>query len=140
MEKQTKKNQPVFFGVIVVFIVVVLGSNLLGIGGGQSTDNQERTEEHALERTLAQIEGVGRIAIYYYDGQSEKEESLTNYFSLSQPTDNRQTNEMKGILVVAEGGGDPIIQNLLSKTLATVLQLPEHQIVIVEMKQEEEIE
>ncbi len=140
MEKQTKKIQPVFLGIIVVLIGIMWGSSLLDIGGGKTTVEEARTEEYALAQTLTQIEGVGKIAIYYYDGQREKEDSLTQYFSLSQPTDTHQEKEMAGILVVAEGGGDPVIQNLLSKTLSTVLQLPEHQIVIVEMKQEGEIE
>lgn len=139
MEKQKKKIQPVYLIGIVVVVGIVWGGNLLGIGGGGSTI-ENRTEEHALAQTLAQIEGVGNIAIYYYDGQVEKEDALTHYFSLSQPAVREQQKGRKGILVVAEGGGNPAIQNLLSKTLSTVLQLPEHHIVIVEMKQEEETE
>lgn len=86
------------------------------------------------------IEGVGKVAIYYHNNDSDKEDPLSNYFSLSQTKTEKISKPIQGILVVAEGGGDPVIQNLLSKTLATVLQLPEHQIVIVEMKNGEETE
>lgn len=36
--------------------------------------------------------------------------------------------------MIAEGAENPRIRNDLSQILSTVLQLPEHQIVIVEMK------
>lgn len=140
MEKQPKKNQRVLLGIVVVTVAIMLGSQVFDLGGGKSITEEARTEEEALAQTLSQIEGVGKIAIYYKDGKREQEDSLTQYFSLAQSTKVENVDERKGILVVAEGGGDPVVQNLLLKTLSTVLQLPEHQIVIVEMKQEGEME
>lgn len=140
MEKQPKKSQRVLLGIVVVTVAIMLGSQVLDVGGGKSIIEEARSEEQALAQTLSQIEGVGKIAIYYEDGKREQEDSLTQYFSLAQSTNIENVDERKGILVVAEGGGDPAVQNLLLKTISTVLQLPEHQIVIVEMKQEGEME
>lgn len=140
MQKTTKKIQTVFFGILILLIVIMLGVNGWGTGGGKLTTEEERKAETALEQALEKVEGVGKVVIYYYDNEVEKENPLSTYFSLSQTEVRNDSHDIKGILVVAEGGGDPIIQNLLTKTLATVLQLGEHQIVIVEMKKEEEIE
>ncbi|AOV07822.1 hypothetical protein [Sporosarcina ureilytica] len=140
MQKPTKKIQTVFFGTLLVLVIMIINSNVWGIGGGKSNIEGDRREEAALEQTLMKIEGVGKVAIYYHDKDSAKEDPLSNYFSLSQTKTEKSSKPIQGILVVAEGGGDPVIQNLLSKTLATVLQLPEHQIVIVEMKNGEETE
>lgn len=112
----------------------------MGNWRGKVTVEGERHAQTALESTLEKIEGVGKVAIYYYDDPPTKEDPLSAYFSLSQDEAGDDSNHIKGILVVAEGGGDPKIQNLLLKTIATVLQLHEHQIMIVEMKKGEELE
>lgn len=140
MQKPTKKIQTVFFGTILVLVIIILNSSIWGIGGGKSNIEEDRREEVELEQALMKIEGVGKVAIYYNGNESEKEDPLSNYFSLSKSKVENNSGPIQGILVVAEGGGDPAIQNLLSKTLATVLQLPEHKIVIVEMKKGEETE
>lgn len=140
MPKTTKKIQAIFFGILLIFIMMIWVVSGGGNGGGKLTGEGERTEQTALEATLEKIEGVGKVAIYYYDDQSKKDDPLTAYFSLSQKETGNQANDIRGILVVAEGGGDPKVQSLLSKTIATVLQLHEHQIVIVEMKKEGEIQ
>lgn len=41
---------------------------------------------------------------------------------------------MIGVLLIAEGAEDYAIRNELSRILSSVLQLPEHRVVIVEMK------
>lgn len=140
MPKSTKKIQAIFFGILLIFIMMIWSVNGWGNGGGKLTGEGEREAQTALEETLGKIEGVGKVAIYYDDHQEAKEDPLSAYFSLSQKEARNDSDDIKGILVVAEGGGDPKIQNLLSKTVATVLRLHEHQIVIVEMKKEGEIQ
>lgn len=140
MQKTTKKMQTVFFGILIVLVVIMWGVNGWGTEGGKLTIEEESRAEHALEQALEKVDGVGKVVIYYYENEVEEENPLSTYFSLSQTEVRKDSNDIKGILVVAEGGGDPSIKNLLTKTLATVLQLGEHQIVIVEMKKEEEIE
>lgn len=138
MLKLTKKIQAIFFGIGLVFIIL-LWSIGWGTGGGKLSVEGERQEQTALEQTLEEIEGVGKVAIYFYDDPPTREDPLSAYFSLSKDEADHTSNNIKGILVVAEGGGDPKIKNLLLKTIATVLQLHEHQIMIVEMKKGEEI-
>lgn len=140
MQKTTKKIQTVFFGMLVLLIVIMLGVNGWGTGGGKLTTEEEGRVRTALEQALEKVEGVGKVVIYYDDKEVEKENPLSTFFSLPQTELEKDSSNVKGILVVAEGGGDPIIQRLLTKTLATVLQLGEHQIVVVEMKKEEEME
>lgn len=138
MQKPTKKVQTVFFGTILVLVIILLNSNIWGIGGGKSNTEGDRKEVIELEQALMKIDGVGKVTIYYNAKNATQVDPLSDFFSPSKTKTETGPNDIGGILVVAEGGGDPVIKSLLSKTLATVLQLPEHQIVIVEMKKGEE--
>ena len=80
------------------------------------------------------IEGVGEVSLYFHYEHRESTNPLSDYFSMSQQHRLNKWNDLQGVLVVAEGAEDFKIQNELSKILSTVLQLPEHRIVIVEMK------
>ena len=133
MPKRTKKVQTVFFGMLLVLVIIFMTSGTLGIGGEKNKEEDSR-ENAALEQTLMQIEGVGEVELYFHYNKGEEADPLSDYFSLSQTKSDQRENNIEGILVVAEGGGDPSLQNKLTKMLATVLQLPEHRIVIVEMK------
>ena len=79
------------------------------------------------------IEGIGEVTLYFHYENGEATNPLSDYFSISTASA-KKGNELQGVLVVAEGAEDFKIKNKLSKILSTVLQLPEHRIVIVEMK------
>lgn len=140
MQKSTKKIQTIFFGILLFLVVIIWGMNGWGTEGGKQAIEEAEWEANALEQTLEKIQGVGKVVIYYYDSRSQKEDPLSAYFSLSQMEEGKDSNDIKGVLIVAEGGGDLKVQNLLTKAVSTVLQLPEHQIMIVEMKKEGELE
>ncbi len=135
MSKPTRKFQTFFFGTMLVLVIIFLNVGNLGIGGEGKKIEEDKRAEAALESTLGKIEGVGAVELYFHTDKNEALNPLSDYFSLSQTKVENGTNNIEGILVVAEGGGDPIIRNTLSKLLATVLQLPEHRIVIVEMSE-----
>lgn len=133
MPKRSKKIQTIFFGMMLVLVIIFMNSGTWKIGGEKSIEGDSR-ENAALEQTLMKIEGVGEVELYFHYNTGEEADPLSDYFSLSQTKSDQRENNIEGILVVAEGGGDPSVQNNLGKMLATVLQLPEHRIVIVEMK------
>lgn len=134
MPKPTRKIQTFFFGTMLVLVIIFMNAGILGIGGEKTKIEEDSREDAVLARTLGKIEGVGEVELYFHYNEGEETNPLSDYFSLSQTKAENRTNNIEGILVVAEGGGNPVIKNTLSKMLATVLQLPEHRIVIVEMK------
>ncbi len=134
MQKPTRKLQTVILGTIVVLVIMTMNSGIFGIGGETRKTEEDSREYAALEQALMEIEGVGEVALYFHYEHAEAENPLSDYFSLSSSQGRKQSDPLRGVLVVAEGAKEPGVQNALSKILSTVLQLPEHRIVIVEMK------
>lgn len=132
MQKQTKKIHTILLGTIIILVIIFINSSLGGIGGekGKKEENREFVE---LEDALMKIEGIGEVSLYLHYVNGESTNPLSDYFSLSTASA-KKGNPLQGILVVAEGAEDAKIRNELSKILTAVLQLPEHRIVIVEMK------
>ena len=116
--------------------LLILFPALTGWGKGGKEQEAVRTE---LESVLSEIRGVGSVRIYRQDGEQAEDGgmlSLAGYFG-SSPAGGGDTPS-GGVLVVAEGAGDPAVRNELARILSGVLQLPEHRIVVVEMKKEGE--
>ncbi|MHA6259523.1 hypothetical protein ACXYMX_06360 [Sporosarcina sp. CAU 1771] len=137
MEKPKKKSHTVLLGTIIVLIIISINSGIFGIGGEKAKDKGAGQEYAALEDVLMNMEGVGEVTIYFHFEDGEQGNTLSDYFSLSNTT-TKKANRLQGILVIAEGAGDRRIRNELSKTLSAVLQVPEHRIVISEMKKKGE--
>lgn len=127
-----KKIPTFFFGTMLVLVIILMNTRIFDMGGEKIEEDSR--EEAVLAQTLGKIEGVGEVELYVHYNKREETNPLSDYFSPSQTKAENRTNNIEGILVVAEGGGDPSVQNRLSQMLATVLQLPAHRIVIVEMK------
>lgn len=119
---------------VILFIVLAACASLFLLGG---SDKSEQRMQSTLEETLEEMEGIGRVAVYFHYAEQEAENSLAGYFSLA-PEKKAPSQPLIGLLVAAQGADDPAVRNRLSKVLANVLQLPEHRIVIVEMKKEGE--
>ena len=134
MQKPTRKIQSVLFGILLVLVIIFMNSGTFGIGGEKTKIEEDSREYAALEQALMKIEGVGEVVLYFHSDNSEEKSPLSDYFSLSTTGGENRTEELEGLLVVAECAEDLGIQNELSRILSTVLQLPEHRIVIVEMK------
>ncbi|MFJ7933761.1 hypothetical protein [Sporosarcina sp. NPDC096371] len=131
MQKTTSKIHPILLGTIVILVIIFITSSLGGIGGEKGKKEESRAFVE-LEQALMNVEGIGEVLLYPHYENVEATNPLANYFSPSTATA-AKGNELQGILVVAEGAKDLKIRNQLSKILTTVLQLPEHRIVIVEM-------
>ena len=111
-----------------------MNSSIFGIGGEKRQIEEDSREYVALEQALMKIAGVGEVALYFHYAHAEEANPLSDYFSLSSKQAGNKSDPLQGVLVIAEGAENPRIRNDLSQILSTVLQLPEHQIVIVEMK------
>lgn len=135
MEKPTRKYKSVLFGTLLVLVIIFMNSGIFGIGG-EKTKIEEASGKYAeLEQALMRVEGVGEVTLYIHSNNGEETNPLSDYFSLSTtPKKDTRADNVGGILVVAEGAKDLGIKNELSKILSAVTQLPEHRIVIVEMK------
>lgn len=131
MSKPIKKSQTLLVGLMMAGIVILFITTIGEIGGERQT-REEKQALSTLEETLEQMDGLGKVVVYFHYDEQGVEESLSSYFSISSPS--KKERPLKGLLVVAEGAEDAAVRNELSNILANVLQLPEHRIVIVEMK------
>ncbi|MEK3934259.1 hypothetical protein MKY41_02990 [Sporosarcina sp. FSL W7-1349] len=129
MKKPSKKLQTILLGTFMIFVIFLINPKLGGIGEGK----EESKEISTLEEVLMEIEGIGEVSIYFHHDNNGTSAPLTDYFSLSG-TSGKKGSELQGILVIAEGAEDFKLRSELSRILSAVLQLPEHRIVIVEMK------
>lgn len=138
MEKRQSR-----FKIIILLAVAVACIALFLLQPGKSekvTVGQDGTgneDEARLAAILGEIQGVGRVKVYFhYDEPTEKEADSTlfsDYFRQQGKT--KQT--VSGLLIVAEGAEDPFIRGELATTISRILQLPSHRVVIVPMKEEE---
>ena len=102
----------------------------------QSDRQEESTDtNNTLESILRTVDGVGDVKVYlHYDNNKGTGSSfLDSYF---EPSTSVQT--VSGVLVVAEGAKDDRIKRLLIETIADVLQVSSHRIVVVPMNLKEE--
>ena len=121
----------ILLGTIIILVIIFINSSLGGIGG-EKGKKEESQQFVALEEALMKIEGVGEVSLYFHYDNGETVSPLSDYFSLSSGAEKK--GGLIGVLLIAEGAEDYAIRNELSRILSTVLQLPEHRVVIVEMK------
>lgn len=125
--------QVILFLAITVLVFILLNPPWSSeeAKSGKSSEKEGYTDVAALESALRMIDGVGEVSVYLHPPKEAKEQSpLSDYFTKSADLD---TQEVTGLLVVAEGAGEPGLKSELTRILSSVLQLPAHRIVIVEM-------
>lgn len=143
MEKGKKKLPlPLAVGLaafIALFFLNGVGSD--GIFGGGKDQAGKSVNDGSLKMVLSEIEGVGEVELYFYHSNSQtgsgrtETDFLSDYFSGGASS---KSEELVGLLVVAEGADDIKTKKQLLDILTRVLQLPEHRIVIVPMKKKGE--
>lgn len=106
----------------------------------QASESGVRSDSNTyLEEVLESIEGVGKVKVYvHYFGQeapNADSQWLGDYFRQQNPS-----QAISGLLIVAEGANDIFIRENLTETISRITQLPSHRIVIVPMKNEEDVE
>ncbi|MDN4607786.1 hypothetical protein [Sporosarcina highlanderae] len=132
MQKPKRKLHMLFIGTLLAILIIFINSTI-GSMGGESKKGEESREVSALEQALMKIEGIGEVFIYPHYHEKDESSPLTDYFSVSG-TKSQKQNPLQGILVVAEGADNPMTKNKIKRILSAVLQLPEHRIVVEEMK------
>ncbi|MFC4411149.1 hypothetical protein ACFOZY_12035 [Chungangia koreensis] len=141
MDKE-KKKLPLPLAVALIAFVALFFLNGLGskgVFGGGEEQTGKTVDDRSLKMVLSEIEGVGEVELYFYHGANTgtgraETDFLSDYFSGTSS----KSEELVGLLVVAEGADDIKTKKLLLDILTRVLQLPEHRIVIVPMKKKGE--
>ncbi|WP_342469544.1 hypothetical protein [Ureibacillus sp. FSL K6-3587] len=127
MEKKwTKLN------IILIPIAVLAFIAYISVTSDASSERYDTvTAEGRLEQALSEIEGVGKVKVYFHydENPSNSEETLSNYFRSSN-----NTNTVSGLLIVSEGAKDPKVQRQLLETISKVMEMPAHRIMIVPME------
>ncbi|MFC5540270.1 MAG: hypothetical protein C0P75_010630 [Bacilli bacterium] len=127
MEKKwTKLN------IILIPIAVLAFIAYISVTSDASSERYDTvTAEGRLEQALSEIEGVGKVKVYFHydENPSNSEETLSNYFRSSN-----NTKTVSGLLIVSEGAKDPKVQRQLLETISKVMQMPAHRIMIVPME------
>jgi len=137
---KTKIPFPLVVGLIAIIALFFFSS--LGNGGffGGGEEQSGKAVDGSLKMVLSEIEGVGEVELYFYHGDRQNgtgrtsNDFLSDYFSGT----GSKSEELIGLLVVAEGADDIKVKKQLQDILTRVLQLPEHRIVIVPMKKKGE--
>jgi stage III sporulation protein AG len=143
-----KKKSVYYVGILMAIVIIVVGmfsSN--NDNSMKTTSNGEHLTTNEAEKLaviLSRIQNVGEVELYFYaNGQTPKDtekksSSLDNYFSWSS-TAGQESEQISGVLVVAEGADDIAIQNELVNTLTKVLEIPAHRIVVMPMEKRGEM-
>ena len=101
-------------GLLAVSVAILALSVLLSDTDGrrQILDHDGGTEEQ-LCMLLSQVDGAGQVDVMVeYDPDSQ----------------------VKGVIVLAEGGGSPVVANNLTRGVATLYDIPVSSVIVFEMK------
>ena len=119
-----------------------------------------RFVEAELERVLSQVAGAGQVQVLLtYAATAEstpaREEKIEESNGNSEETVSRESTvvlmedgsggqspliltetapQVEGVLIVAQGAGDPVVCDGLSRAAQALLQVPAHKIAILKMK------
>lgn len=80
--------------------------------------------EEKLEALLESVEGVGKVQVIVMSDENGK----TQAFSGSG------TVQVTGVLVSAQGGGDPVVVKNIQEAVMSLFQLEAHKIKVMKMK------
>ena len=115
--------------IVVAFVLYSSKSNSSSANSAASTNVESR-----LENILSKINGVGNVKVMiYYENSLNNSESnsinFTNGFSSSS-----KSQEIKGVIVVAEGASDMNVKVQLLRAVETILSINADCIEIFTMK------
>ena len=94
-------------------------------GGGKETGTIQKSRlEEKLEALLESVEGVGKVQVIVMSDENNE----TQAFSRSNAV------QVTGVLVSAEGGGDPVVVKNIQEAVMSLFQLEAHKIKVMKMK------
>lgn len=116
-EKINKENLIRIITVLIIASIVLLAMSILtdtGDGRKQIIDKDGGTET-ALCSILSEIKGVGQVNVMI---------------------DYTDENQVKGVIVTAEGAGSPVVKNNIINGVATVFDIPVSSVIVFEKNSE----
>lgn len=127
-EKGSKYIVFILLGVLVLVLAIPTGT----FDDAKQMESEQIIEEGALEahlsRVLSSMEGVGKVEVMI---TLEAEES-----SLFGTTSD--TGKVNGVVVVAQGAGDAVVETRISDAVKALFSIDAHKISIVKMRSQEE--
>lgn len=92
--------------------------------GEQSEDMQKSVLEEKLEALLENTEGVGKVQVILMTDEKKDRPSFYN----------SETIQVTGVLISAEGGGNPVVVQNIQEAVMALFQVDAHRIRIMKMK------
>ena len=153
-----KKNDLIIIilaGILLMIIVIPFGSKAekeekdnKTLGKESETGQKEYVArlEQQLEDMLVKMDGVGRVKVMItveddgkqiLDKNTKKDEKGYEQETVIYD-ENKNTPVIKGVMVVAEGGGDTAVQNNISEAIMALFDIELHKIKIVKMSMQED--
>ena len=93
-------------------------------GGGKETGTIQVEKSRLEEKLEALLESVGKVQVIVMSDENNE----TQVFSRSNAV------QVTGVLVSAEGGGDPVVVKNIQEAVMSLFQLEAHKIKVMKMK------
>lgn len=126
-----KGNKYIIIALLGLLLLVVIFPTD-GLDSSMSADGTESVEESdleaQLERVLSSMEGVGDVEVMI-----TLESTQSSLFG-----DDSSTGKVSGVVVVAQGAGDAVVETRISDAVKALFSVDAHKISIVKMKSQEE--
>ena len=90
----------------------------------EAADLQKSMLEEKLEALLENVDGVGRVQVILMTDEKNDRQSFYN----------SGTIQVTGVLISAEGGGDPVVVRDIQEAVMALFQVDAHRIRIMKMK------
>ena len=90
----------------------------------QTADAQKSELEEKLESLLTNVDGVGKVQVILMTDEKKDQQSFYN----------SGTIQVTGVLISAEGGGDPVVVQNIQQAGMALFQVDAHRIRIMKMK------
>lgn len=116
-------------GILLIFLSNFIGfSSPNSSGDNSSTAYVEQTEQK-LEKLLSKIEGAGKTKVMLTTGGADKQSFPVYGSSQSSASD------IRGVLVLCEGGGDPLTVERVSEAVTKALDISSAKICIAKLSE-----
>ncbi len=117
------------------------------VESSQNTDEKSKCESE-LESILSQIKGVGDVQVMIVYSSTDRkilEKDVDSYGNEKTVTKNESSDtepfvvmtkypDINGIIVVARGGSDNRVKNIITECVSDVMGVPVHKVKVLEMK------
>ncbi len=107
-------------------------------GSNEYIDHVRTEEEIRLENILACINGVGKVHVMIDDSDDNVAASASVFLSPLSNSSSRKSIDVSekngGVIVVAEGGGDPNVRSRITDAVSTVCGIKPSDVAVFELQ------